>query len=177
MCKLASLTSNAPTNYTVPINYSWCSHLQFSMQPSLQASCVLVVHSPVCYEVHQECVTTLVDSSRRLALVIKKFPRKVMEHQLQCADQKGVYVVLLHKKIIVRKCDVCTDSQVGMCFSSVKGRKRFLTPVCPAIGQSEVQCSKFGDVQFNVSQNFFTINFNGYQFDYTYLTSMTVKFS
>ena len=45
MCKLASLTSNAPTNYTVPVNYSWCSHLQFSMKPSLQVFCVVTVHS------------------------------------------------------------------------------------------------------------------------------------
>jgi len=79
-------------------------------------------------------VTILVDSSHRLALV-KSSCKKVMEHQLQCADQKNVCVVLLHNKIIVRKCDVCTDSQVGKCFSSVNGRKKgLLTPACPARG-------------------------------------------
>ena len=44
MCKLASLTSNAPTNYIVPVNYSCCSHLQFSMRPSLHAFRVVTVH-------------------------------------------------------------------------------------------------------------------------------------
>ena len=165
MCKLASLTSSAPTNYTVPLNYSWCSHLQSSMQPSLQAFCVPVVHSPVCYEVHQECVTILVDSSRRLALVKSSCKKKAMEHQLQCADQKSVYVILLPNKIVVRKCDVCSDSQVGKCFSIVKGwKKRLLTPACPARGQSEVQCSKLGNVQFKVSQNVFYLP-SGYEFD------------
>ena len=38
MCKLASLTSNAQTNYIVAVNFSCCSHLQFSVQPSLQTS-------------------------------------------------------------------------------------------------------------------------------------------